>query len=120
MDSDTEYNERRRHKRFSCKNFAVTANFKACSILNISLGGFAFYYDNSTDWPHETIDSGILFGDFIYLEDIPFHTVADIVYPYSKSTIITGRQRGVQFGKLSSYQRKSLEQYISHLIKKAA
>jgi len=107
--------ERRQHQRFACKNCAVTVNFKACPIVNISMGGFAFRYTNTVDWQKDKIEGAILFGDNIYMENVPFYTVSDNVVPDSIPELIENRERGVRFGKLSPDQLANLEDYISHL-----
>jgi hypothetical protein len=115
METSDTFVERRQHQRFACKNCAVTVNFKACPIVNISMGGFAFRYTNSVDWQQDKIEGAILFGDNIYLEDIPFYAVSDIIAPDTIPELIENRERGVRFGKLNPDQLAGLEEYISHL-----
>ena len=115
MDTSDTFVERRRHQRFVCKNCAVTVNFKACPIVNISMGGFAFCYTNAVDWQQDKVERAILFGDNIYLEEVPFYTVSDYVARDSNPELLENRKRGVRFGNLSSVQLASLESYISRL-----
>jgi len=115
METSKRLVERRQHQRFACKNCAVTVNFKACPIVNISMGGFAFRYTNTVDWQKDKIEGAILFGDNIYMENVPFYTVSDNVVPDSIPELIENRERGVRFGKLSPDQLANLEDYISHL-----
>lgn len=120
MDRNEEISERRLHKRFQCRNFAVTANYKACPIINISMGGFAFCYSNEEDWPHDTVKQAILFGDSIYLEKVSFYTVSDNFSEEYSSTFIKGRQRGVRFGELTPVQKESLESFIYRLARETS
>jgi hypothetical protein len=115
MDSSNKFIERRKHQRFPCTYCAVTVDFKACPIVNISMGGFAFRYSNSNDWQQDKVEGAILFGDNIYLEDVPFQTVSDCVVKDSIPDLIENRKRGVCFGKLNSDQKACLKDYISHL-----
>ena len=115
METSNTLVERRQHQRFACKHCAVTFNFKACPIVNISMGGFAFRYTNTVDWQQDKIEGAILFGDNIYLEDVPFYTVSDNIVQDSIPELIENRERGVRFGKLSPDQLANLEDYISHL-----
>jgi len=115
METSKILEERRQHQRFTCNNCAVTVNFKACPIVNISMGGFAFRYTNTVDWQKDHIEGAILFGDNIYLEDVPFYTVSDNVARDTIPHLIENRERGVRFGKLNTDQLASLESYISRL-----
>lgn len=120
MNVDLEIIERRKHKRFQIKNYAVIANYKACPVVNISMGGFAFYYNNEDDWPHEPVEQAILFGDLICLEQVSFYTVSDNFSEEYSSVFIKGRQRGVRFGNLTAAQKEALENFISRLAGEAA
>ncbi len=115
MNDRKKFVERRKHQRFTCTNCAVTVNFKACPIVNISMGGFAFRYSNSGDWQQDKVEGAILFGDNIYLEEVPFQTVSDYVSQDTIPDLIENRERGVRFGKLSSDQKACLKDYISRL-----
>lgn len=115
MDDSNKFVERRKHERFTCNQCAVTVNFKACPIVNISMGGFAFRYSNLGDWQQDKVKGAILFGDHIYLEEIPFQTVSDYIAQDTTPDLIENRERGVRFGKLSSAQEASLKDYISRL-----
>jgi hypothetical protein len=115
MESSKKFIERRKHQRFTCSHCAVTVNFKACPIVNISMGGFAFRYSNSSDWQQDEVEGAILFGDNIYLDAIPFQTVSDYVAHDSAPDLVENRERGVRFGKLSSEQEACLKDYISRL-----
>ena len=79
------------------------------------MGGFAFRYTNAIDWQQDKVEGAILFGDNIYLEDVPFHTVSDNVVPDSIPELIENRERSVRFGELNPDQMASLESYISLL-----
>ena len=115
MEDSNKFVERRKHQRFTCTNCAVTVNFKACPIVNISMGGFAFRYSNSGDWQQDKVEGAILFGDNIYLEEVPFQTVSDHVAQDTVPDLVENRKRGVRFGKLNSDQEASLKDYISRL-----
>ena len=115
MDSSNKIIERRKHQRFACTHCAVTVNFRACPIVDISMGGFAFRYSNSNDWQQDKIEGAILFGDNIYLEGVPFQTVSDYVVKDNIPDLIENRKRGVCFGKLNSDQKTCLKDYISRL-----
>jgi len=107
--------ERRKHKRFLCKNCAVSVNYKSGQIINISLGGFAFCYTHFEAWPQKSFEEGVLFGDNILLPKVPFDTVSDIVMPEASPGLVVVRQRGVRFRQLSSAQRSCLEIFLNRL-----
>ena len=115
MDNSNKFVERRQHPRYACKNCAVTVNFKACPIVNISMGGFAFRYTNTQDWRQDKVEGAILFGDNIYVEQVPFYSVSDKVTQDTVPELLENRERGVRFGKLSPDQTASLKNYISHI-----
>jgi hypothetical protein len=79
------------------------------------MGGFAFRYSNANDWQQNKVEKAILFGDNIYLEDVPFQTVSDYVAQDTVPDLIENRERGVCFGKLNSDQKACLKDYISRL-----
>ena len=107
--------ERRKHERFACKKCAVTVDFKACPILNISMGGFAFTYSNLEDWQEDKIEKAILFGDNICLEKISFQTVCDYLLTEDTPVLFEARVRGVRFNTLTADQKLSLQSFISQL-----
>ena len=107
--------ERRKHARFTCKHCAVTVDFKACPILNISMGGFAFTYSNLDDWQENNIEKAILFGDNICLEKISFQTVCDYLLTEDTPVLLEERIRGVRFNTLTASQKRSLKSFISQL-----
>jgi alanine racemase len=115
MDSQRSFDERRKHRRFHCKNCAVTVNYKACPVINISMGGFAFSYSNVEDWHQDRIEKAILFGDNIRLEEITFHTVSDLICSNDSPDFLQTRRRCVRFHDLRPSQKVRLQGFINHL-----
>jgi hypothetical protein len=120
MGQIDDFEERRKHERFYCKNCAVTVDFKACPIVNISMGGFAFTYSNLEDWQENQIEKAILFGDNICLEKVSFQTVCDYLVTENTPVLLESRIRGVRFNALTPDQRMSLKSFISHLAEPTA
>lgn len=83
-------------------------------LVDISLGGLAFYYSDTPSRQEYQLQSGILVGDDdLWLEDFPIKTVHDFVVEipvFSKRPIL--RRRCLAFGPLSNHQKSLLEQYI--------
>lgn len=83
-------------------------------LVDISLGGLAFYYDAMSPHQQQRLQSGTLVGDDdLWLEDFPVKTVQDFVVKipvFSKRPVL--RRRCLAFGPLSDHQESLLEQYI--------
>ena len=83
-------------------------------VVDISLGGLAFYYNALPPRMEQKPQSGILIGnDDLWLQDFPIKTVQDFVVQipvFSKRPVL--RRRCLAFGPLSDHQQSLLEQYI--------
>lgn len=83
-------------------------------LVDISMGGLAFYYSDSPDRQEQGRQSGILVGnDDLWLQNFPTRTIKDFVVEipvFSKRPVL--RRRCLAFGPLSASQESLLEQYI--------
>ena len=123
MANQTSHNpskERRKHKRFPVTDnaFAVLrfspASTKIGRIIDISLGGMAFEYENSDEWGDTPKELSILFGDDdFYLEKIQFETISDTIISFSFTET---RRRGIKFGDLSASQKEQLNNFIDTFV----
>ncbi|MBU0730261.1 MAG: PilZ domain-containing protein [Proteobacteria bacterium] len=119
--------DQRKYERFDVElgsfavfspNVLVTPGY----ILDISLGGLSFFYYDGEEWSDENDKFVNLFGEDIYLENVPLETVSDFeiiddnhpIYEKVSQLPFDGkiRRRGMKFGKLSKEQRATLEEFI--------
>jgi hypothetical protein len=121
MDSMTnrqEKVERRKHQRFQVQDgaFAVfTPGFCNWSqIIDISMGGLAFFYTGVEQLPNASFDLGISLANVgFYLGKLPFKVVSDLEIANKVANgFRTTRRCGVEFGKLTLNQISQLEYFI--------
>ncbi len=107
--------ERRKHKRFMVKNGAYTVNStKPGLIVDIGLGGLSFRYIDRKEWPQETNNLDIVFGDNDFrLTNVPYRVVSDSItdHDFSNDKMVVKR-RSVEFGDLSAGQILKLQHFI--------
>jgi hypothetical protein len=116
--SERGFVERRRHPRLKTigGHAMVVLPDEALvgALVDISMGGIAFYYSALSPRQEQRPQSGILVGDDdLWLQDYPIKTVQDFVVKipvFSKRPIL--RRRCLAFGPLSDHQESLLEQYI--------
>ncbi|MDH5298957.1 MAG: hypothetical protein OEV91_08055 [Desulfobulbaceae bacterium] len=116
MNAITELsNERRMHPRFQSKGCMFTANSKFGRVIDLSLGGVAFYYADRAPWADEAFDSGALVSeDQQMVANLPVQTVTDHEIPNNYSPgAITIRRRAIRFAELSPEQEKELTYFIA-------
>jgi hypothetical protein len=74
--------EKRIHQRYSV-DFASFAIFRLDNkvlpglIVDISVGGLAFYYPEEENWPADRSERYTLFGEKCSIEDVPLTVVSD-------------------------------------------
>ncbi len=133
MSNKQTTREQRQHERVELE-LGVVAVFRTENnvfpgqILDISLGGLAFFYFDGEEWSNETEEYVHIFGEDLNLENIPLQTVSDFTIIeennpiYEKATQLhyaSGkvRRRGIKFGKLTAEQKEKLEEFIKNIIK---
>lgn len=118
MNTQQEFVEKRRHKRFLAHDQAYTAHIAVGQtvvgqIVDISLKGLAFFYLVGKKPLEEAarLDIAIEGHDF-HLEGVPCTKVSDVVLqPRSPLPYTLGR-RGLRFGKLNRRQQADLKYFI--------
>ena len=128
-DSRINFEERRKHRR-CCVDLGSFAVFSSDDsvlpglIVDISLGGLAFYYFEGENWPVDSQETYNLFGYEFSVENVPLRTVSDFdvadennpVYAvlsekfHGKRKI---RRRGARYGELTEEQKLKLEIFIN-------
>lgn len=118
MESATEIDflEQRKHNRVRVTDglFVVPASnpTRLCQIIDLSLGGLAFYYFNSEDWKKKFSKADILFPDDGFcLNKIPIKNVSDFMLENESFSDI--KRCGIKFGRLNSSQLYWLKYLIS-------
>lgn len=92
-------------------------------IVDISMGGCAFFYQEKEDWPENGDEVYTLFGDLVSIEEVPVESVIDLavtdkahdVYQMLVARNPEGgavRRRGVKFGALNEDQLARLKALI--------
>ncbi len=117
--------ERRQHKRYPAQPGTYAA-FKPHSsrrgqIVDISMGGLAFHYI-AGKWKTGRQSLAILvYGEGIFLNDIPCEPVSDFIIGHSSPFSVTPIRRcGVKFLGLNSEQAEKINQFIAcHTIRDA-
>ena len=117
MSTDTDYTDRRQHKRYMVKEGAFTVNCaKSGMITEISTGGLTFHYVDRKAWAEEATELDIVFdADDFYLDKIPCKSVSDIATAGDlpdKAKVI--KRHSVEFGKLTPTQLEQLHYFIEH------
>jgi hypothetical protein len=112
--TDINNRERRKQKRFKAMKGAFAAVRQTSNqlgqIKDISFGGLAFTYLANEGAINDARALDIFVTKHrLYIKDIPFQLVRDnLVEKESPFSTVPVRQQGVQFGKLSSEQRRQL------------
>lgn len=117
MAADTDFLDRRKHKRYVVKEGAFTTNCtKSGMITDISAGGLTFrYVDRKTCTGNTTELDIVVDDDSFYLDGIPCTTVSDVATPGDlpdKAKVI--KRHSVQFGKLTPIQLEQLRFFIEN------
>ncbi|MDZ7685001.1 MAG: response regulator [Gammaproteobacteria bacterium] len=107
--------ERRRHQRFVPRDKAFVIfrshSREAGKLVDISLSGLAFNYDEEEARPDTTDALSIVLGSEEYeVPDLPYRTVSDIDVDSSGGGRI--RRRGIQFENLTRAQTERLGRLI--------
>lgn len=83
-------------------------------LVDISMGGLAFYYSDAPFRQLQRPQPGMLIGDDdLWLQDFPLKTIQDFAVKipvFSKSPVL--RRRCLAFGSLTDQQQSLLEQFI--------
>jgi len=116
--SERGFVERRKHPRLKTigDHAMVVLPEEALvgELVDISMGGLAFYYSALPLREEPRPQSGTLVGnDDLWLQEFPIQTVQDFVVKipvFSKRPVL--RRRCLSFGPLSDHQESLLEQYI--------
>lgn len=118
LQSEQGFVERRRHPRLKTIGdhamVVLPDESLVGGLIDISMGGLAFYYNALPPRREQRLQSGILVGnDDLWLQDLPIQTVRDFevkIPVFARQPIL--RRRCLSFGPLSSHQQSLLEQYI--------
>jgi hypothetical protein len=118
MKKSKDFSERRLHERFNVESLVVgilTSGEPELigSVIDISLGGVKFTYNEQTEAPasYQSID---LIADDCYMEDIPCkNTWEDKIETYSFSKLTDLKQCGVQFENLTPNQIFLLRSFVN-------
>lgn len=118
MKKSKDFSERRLHERFNVESLVVgilTSGEPELigSVIDISLGGVKFTYNEQTEAPasYQSID---LIADDCYMEDIPCkNTWEDKIETYSFSKLTDLKQCGVQFENLTPNQIFLLKSFVN-------
>lgn len=110
--------ERRKNRRFQVKanGFAVINPdpVKLVPIIDISLGGLGFYFNDNEEWLNKSSKLEIMLADCrFYLEKLPFTVVSNSrAFPTKSTSLLDGRRYGLKFGHLQPSQQSQLKYFI--------
>lgn len=109
--------ERRRYRRFAVRAeafyFLGPGATERGEIIDISLGGVAFYHAASQNWPADSFALGTLHGSDVLIERLPVKSVSvKAIAPGLPDSSTTIWRRGVQFGEISAKQREAIKKFI--------
>ena len=110
--------ERRKIRRFQVKDngFAVINPdpVKLVPIIDISLGGLGFYFNDSEEGLNKSSNLEIMVADCsFYMEKIPFEVVSNSrAFPTKSTSLLDGRRYSLKFGHLQSNQKSQLKYFI--------
>ena len=110
--------ERRKYDRYRAKDgglvFIRSEPAVIGKIVDISMGGIAFYYDGNVNQIIDEYEIFILFADDSFFMDIDrFRTVVDFeIVDDTEANYCPLRKRGVEFGKLNISQKDHLEYFL--------
>ncbi|UCD86737.1 MAG: PilZ domain-containing protein [Desulfobacterales bacterium] len=109
--------ERRKHKRFRVNSsaFVMLTPPDTCMgrIIDIGADGLAFEYVDGEDTPSRPNELEIIVTDSAFrLNHIPCEIIYDLTI-YENPVASSNKKRfGVQFGKLTDYQRDQIQYFI--------
>lgn len=128
MAENKKTRDQRKHDRHTIElgAFAVFSDDESLipgRIVDISMGGIAFFYFDGEEWPNESSEIFKLFGEDFYMENVPLEIVSDYIIDDKNHPIYKAmgkansgdkkiRRRGVKFGKLSKDQKEKLERFL--------
>lgn len=110
--------ERRKSRRFQVKDkcFAVINPdpVKLVPIIDISLGGLGFYFNDSQDWLNGNSKLELMVADCsFYMEKLPFEMVSSPrAFTTQSTSLLDGRRYGLKFGHLQPNQKSHLKYFI--------
>lgn len=110
--------ERRKNQRFQVndKCFVVINPdpVKLVPIIDISLGGVGFYFDDNQNWLEKSEKLEIMAADCsFYLEKLPFSVVSStLAFPAQSTSLLDGRRYSLKFGHLQPNQQTRLKYFI--------
>lgn len=82
-------------------------------IIDISMGGVRFTYFDRDFFSAEPPDEGMLFTNTDdYLDEIPFHVVADKTVSHLFASKYFLKERRIRFGEMTANQIRKLERFI--------
>ena len=110
--------ERRKHRRFQVKDKCFTVinpdPVKLVPIIDISLGGLGFYYNDNQDWLKKASKLEIMAADCsFYMEKLPYEVVSSSrAFPNLSTSLLDGRRYGLRFGHLQPNQKSQIKYFI--------
>ncbi len=110
--------ERRKNRRFQVKDKCFTIinpdPVKLVPIIDISLGGLCFYFNDNKDWLNKTSKLEIMAADCsFYMEKLPFAVVSNSrAFPNQSTSLLEGRRYSLKFGHLQPNQKSHLKYFI--------
>lgn len=123
MTSKKNLTEQRKYRRFKVRDeslYILNPNSTGLGeIIDISLGGLAFYHVKKQSWSDSTLKMGIMFSDSdVIIDDLPMKTISECaINPIDpglpdNSTAIW--RQSVQFGELTPDQINQLVHIIQN------
>ena len=110
--------ERRKNRRFQVKDsgFAVINPdpVKLAPIIDISLGGLAFYLNDHEKWMRPSSKLEIMVADCsFFMEKLPFEIISNTrAFPTKSTSLLDGQRYSLKFGHLQPNQKSQLKYFI--------
>ena len=110
--------ERRKNRRFQVKGKCFTVinpdPVKLVPIIDISLGGIGFYFNDNEKWLNQTSKLEIMAADCsFYMEKLPYEVVSNSrAFPTQSTSLLDGRHYSLKFGHLQTNQKSQLKYFI--------
>lgn len=110
--------ERRKKRRFQVKDKCFTVinpdPVRLVPIIDISLGGLGFYFNDTEDCLNKTSKLEIMVADCsFYMEKLPFEVVSSSrAFPTQSTNLLDGRRFSLKFGYLQPNQKSQLKYFI--------
>ena len=110
--------ERRKNRRFQVKDKCFTVinpdPVKLVPIIDISLGGIGFYFNDNEKWLNQTPKLEIMAADCsFYMEKLPYAVVSNArAFPHQSTSLLDGRRYSLKFGHLQPNQKSQLKYFI--------